>query len=109
MAQVLDHGYVELIEVWGSEERIIESARMSTNRGFNGWDKDEKLLRYLYENKHLTPFEQCGLTLEVQAPIFVVREWMRHRTQSYNELSGRYSEMPHLFYIPSIERLMNGK
>lgn len=134
--EILDHGYVELIEMWGSEERIIEAARMSTGRGFKGWgtrtlcklcgrykseatgDKvaeydstrcpnhdwetvvcgpgaadrwgqsitpdtvgDERLLKYLYTHKHMTPFEMAGMTIEVQAPIFVFREWHRHRTQ----------------------------
>jgi thymidylate synthase (FAD) len=136
---LLDHGYLKHIESWGSDERIIESARMSTNKGFQGWGftdckkcgwwkedvglphapncdhefethvGDEKLLRYLYEHKHLTPFEMCGLTIEVQAPIFVFREWHRHRTQSYNELSARYTELPNLFYIPDNERLMAAK
>lgn len=109
--KVLDHGYVRLIESWGSDERIIESARMSTNKGFLGWknedgsDKDLKLLKYLYQNKHMTPFEMGGLIIEVQAPIIVFREWHRHRTQSYNELSARYTELPNLFYIPNIERM----
>jgi len=107
--KVLDHGYVKYIEHWGSDARIIESARMSTSKGFQGWDTDAKLLTYLYNNQHLSPFESCGITIEVQAPIFVVREWQRHRTQSYNELSGRYTKMPDLFYIPSIDRLMAGK
>lgn len=114
MAEVLDHGYCNLIEKWGSDERIIESARMSTNKGFQGWGSpgksgDEKLLAYLWKHKHLTPFEMAGMTIEVQAPIMVFREWHRHRTQSYNELSARYTELPHLNYIPSIERLMAGK
>ena len=79
---ILDHGYLKLIEHWGSDERIIESARMSTNKGFLGWgtgDKpgDEKLLRYLYEHKHMTPFEMAGLIIEVKAPIMVFREWHR--------------------------------
>lgn len=107
--QVLDHGYVRCIESWGSDERIIESARMSTDKGFKGWPEDEKLLRFLWENKHLTPFEMGGLILEVQAPIFVFREWHRHRTQSYNELSARYTPLPDMYYVPSVERLMNGK
>jgi thymidylate synthase (FAD) len=102
---ILDHGYIGLIDRWGSDERIIESARMSTNKGFKGWDKDAKLLRYLYEHHHMTPFEMCGLTVEVQAPIFVFREWHRHRTQSYNELSARYTELPDLFYLPTRERV----
>lgn len=107
-------GYVEFIESWGSDERVIESARMSTGKGFKGWGTednpgDEKLLRYLWEHKHLTPFEMCGMTLEVQAPIFVFREWHRHRTQSYNEMSGRYTELPNLYYIPSEARLRGAK
>lgn len=129
---ILDSGYVELVEGWGSEEGIIEAARMSTGKGFLGWGSpqhstdcqntgelrelcgicggkpvgDEKLLRYLWMNKHATPFEMAGLTLEVQAPIFVLREWMRHRTQSFSELSSRYSPLPDVNYLPSMERLM---
>jgi flavin-dependent thymidylate synthase len=84
--EVLDHGYVELVESWGSEEGIIEAARMSTQKGFLGWGTeevpgDEKLLRYLWEHQHMTPFEMAGISIEVQAPIFVFREWHRHRTQ----------------------------
>ena len=67
---------------------------------------DEKLLRYLYENKHSTPFEFAGLTIEIQAPIFVFREWHRHRTQSYSEASARYAPLENLNYVPSVERLM---
>lgn len=112
--EVLDHGYVEHVETWGSDERIIEAARMSTAKGFQGWGTpeqsgDEKLLRFLWEHKHATPFEMAGLVIEVQAPIFVFREWHRHRTQSYNELSARYTELPDLFYVPSLERLMASK
>jgi thymidylate synthase (FAD) len=108
---VLDHGSVELVETWGSDERIVEAARMSTAKGFLGWGTpeqpgDEKLLRYLWEHKHATPFEMAGATFEVAAPIFVFREWHRHRTQSFNELSARYTPMPDVNYVPSIERLM---
>ena len=109
---VLDCGYVELVESWGSDERIVEAARMSTNKGFLGWGPkedgkpgDEKLLRYLYENHHATPFEMGGLIIEVQAPIFVFREWHRHRTQSYNELSARYTQMPNIHYVPDKSRV----
>lgn len=119
--EVLDHGYVEFIEAWGTghsgrddvigyphdyEVGIIEAARQSTQGSFRGWDQDAKLLAYLYNNKHMTPFEFAGMVLEVQAPIFVFREWHRHRTQSYNEASARYAPLPDLNYIPSIERLM---
>lgn len=142
MKQLLDHGYLELIETWGSDERIIEAARMSTDKGFLGWGPfkckhcdgsgvqfgegemglqrltcerchgsgkipgDEKLLRYLYAHNHSTPFEMAGMTIEVQAPIFVFREWHRHRTQSYNELSARYTPLPDVNYVPTIERLL---
>lgn len=134
--QVLDHGYLMHVESWGSDERIIEAARMSTSKGFQGWGPlcdacrcnvgyradqktcnqcgeplrpgDERLLRYLWEHKHATPFEMAGLIIEVQAPIFVFREWHRHRTQSYNELSARYTSLPDLNYVPSAERLMLG-
>lgn len=135
--ELLDHGYLEIIESWGSDERIIEAARMSTAKGFLGWGPmcdrcgesyggggdacprlgcdgrlakpgDEKLLRYLWDHKHSTPFEMAGLTCEVQAPIFVFREWHRHRTQSYSELSARYTPIPDVNYVPSVERLMLG-
>ena len=142
--KVLDHGYVKKITVWGSDQEIVEAARMSTDKGFLGWGPscskcgvrmvqvgpglfspadyergeqkecehnaekpgDEKLLRYLYEKKHSTPFEMAGMTIEVQAPIFVFREWHRHRTQSYSEMSARYTPLPDLNYIPSVERLL---
>jgi thymidylate synthase (FAD) len=137
---LLDHGYLTYIEHWGSDERIVESARMSTDGAFRGWGDpsdrceacqglgfvyaspihdetcsvcrgkkykpgDEKLLRYLWENKHASPFEMAGMTIEVQAPIFVFREWHRHRTQSYNELSARYTALPDRNYQPTVQRL----
>jgi thymidylate synthase (FAD) len=67
---------------------------------------DEKLLSYLYNNNHSTPFEMAGAIIEVQAPIFVFREWVRHRTQSFNELSARYTPLPELYYVPTLERCM---
>lgn len=144
MQTVLDHGYVKLIEHWGSDERVIEAARMSTDKGFLGWggargdcsvcgvsqfsvldgdnlfclnrqgvkhtwayvDGDEKLLSYLYKNAHHTPFEMAGMVIEVQAPIVVFREWHRHRTQSYNELSARYTPLPNANYMPTVERCL---
>lgn len=132
---LLDHGYVEVIDVLGSDQRIIEAARMSTDKGFLGWGPihpdsclasaygatiadctchdpkpgDENLLRYLYENKHASPFEFGELVIEVQAPIVVFREWQRHRTQSYNEMSARYTALPDLFYLPDIQRMMASK
>jgi thymidylate synthase (FAD) len=113
MVKILDHGYVDFVEHWGSDERIIEAARMSTDKGFKGWGDeenpgDEKLLEYLYKNKHATPFEMAGLVIEVKAPIFIFREWHRHRTQSYNEMSARYIPLPDENYVPTVERLVEG-
>jgi len=109
--KILDHGYVKEVESWGSDERIIEAARMSTDKGFQGWGTpespgDEKLLAYLMNNRHDTPFEMAGLVIEVQAPIFVFREWHRHRTQSYNELSARYTPLPDVNYFPTADRCL---
>ena len=109
--QILDHGYLQLVETWGSDERIIEAARMSTDKGFLGWGTpeepgDERLLAYLMKNRHDTPFEMAGLIVEVQAPIFVFREWHRHRTQAFNELSARYTPLPDMNYMPTAERCL---
>lgn len=110
--EVLDHGYVRLVEDWGHGEArvpeagIVEAARQSTQGGFRGWASDARLLRYLHEHKHSTPFEFAGMVIEVQAPIFVFREWHRHRTQSYSEMSARYAPVPDEHYLPTIERLM---
>lgn len=151
--EILDHGYIKAIEHWGSDERIVMAARMSTGKGFLGWGPncpnappgdeaahdlyecevggmgesypgiacracnhavdpkpgDEKLLRYLYENRHDTPFEMAGLVVEVRAPLFVFREWHRHRVPwSYNEASARYAPLPALDYLPAGERLARG-
>lgn len=113
MQKVLDNGYVNLVGSWGSDEQIIEAARMSTQKGFNGWGTtenpgDEKLLRYLWTHKHATPFEMAGMTIEVKAPIFVFREWHRHRTQSYNEMSARYAPLPNENYLPTVQRIVDG-
>lgn len=109
--QVLDNGYIEVVESWGSDERIVEAARMSTNKGFQGWGTfekpgDEKLLKFLYDHKHMTPFEMAGMTIEVQAPIMVFREWHRHRSFSYNEMSARYTPLPDVNYMPTPERCL---
>lgn len=118
---VLDHGYVEFVEAWDTgkdgvgcepdaihdfEVGLIEAARQSTQGNFRGWDQDAKLLKFLHDNKHATPFEFAGMVIEVQAPIFVFREWHRHRTQSYNEMSARYAPLPDINYVPSVDRMM---
>ncbi len=136
--KVLDHGYVETVAWMGTDETVVEAARMSTGKGFTDWDTvyectkcgyrspfadlgngfcledgrhepkriqgDARLLEFLYKNFHMSPFEQCELAVEVQAPLMVFREWQRHRTGQYNEFSGRYAQMPNLHYLPELER-----
>lgn len=97
-------GYAKLIESWGSDERIVEAARMSTRKGCQGWPQDERLLSYLLRNGHTSPFEMAGAHFEVRAPMFVIRQWQRHRTQSYNEESARYTRMVPENWQPSLER-----
>jgi len=90
--------------VWDKLDCPVCTVCNSPNKKYeNG---DEKLLAYLYNNKHMTPFEMAGMIIEVKAPIFVFREWHRHRTQSYNEMSARYTPLPDENYIPTVERLM---
>ena len=133
---ILDHGFIQLVESWGSDEAVICAARMSTDKGFLGWEPgecpvcegspgempeeggcracegkgsipgDKNLLKRLWDLKHSTPFEMAGATIEVQAPIFVFREWHRHRTQSFSEMSARYVPLPDFNYVPSVERLL---
>jgi len=111
--RVLDAGYVTLINWMGTEESVVEAARMSTSGGFVSWDPypdhpkgDAGLLTYLYREGHHTPFEMCELLLEVQLPILVMREFVRHRTLSFNELSARYTQMPNLHYVPPLDRMV---
>lgn len=97
---VLDHGLVRLVDSMGSDLSISRSARVSYDA--EGRPEDEKLIRYLLMNGHNTPFEAVTVTFEIKAPIFVFRQWHRHRTQSYNELSARYRELPEEFYVPDV-------
>lgn len=104
-------GYIKLIEYMGNDELIVESARMSTDKGFLGWGTpeepgDEKLLGHLIAHEHTSPFEMGEIIVEMKAPIFVAREWMRHRTQSYNELSARYTKMPDDNYLPPLSMVL---
>ncbi len=169
MKELLGNGYLKLVETWGSDERIVEAARMSTAKGFEGWGPlcascgddvfeiiedlgeedgvkrsnvnflhdavsidlvekrtgqvakcsscgavekkqgDEKLLKYLWTHDHGTPFEMAGATFEAKLPIFVCREWQRHRVPfGYNEASARYAPLPNEDYLPTVERLMAG-
>lgn len=113
LINVLDHGSVELVESWGSDEGIIAAARVSTQKGFLGWGDaqvpgDERLLRFLWTKQHLTPFEMAGATFSVTLPFFVIREWQRHRTQGFSEASARYGPIPDLHFLPTVERCLAG-
>lgn len=102
---ILDKGFVVLVDHMGSDDSIIEAARVSYQKGGKSTDRD--LMRYMFRNHHTSPFEQCEIQLHVKLPIFVVRQWQRHRTWSYSEISGRYSEMKDEMYIPSELRLQS--
>ena len=106
--KVLDHGLIRLVDSMGNDLSIVRSARVSYNAEWRtGEDsgKDEKLINYLVKNRHTSPMECVQFTFEVKAPIFVFRQWHRHRTWSYNEVSARYAELPEEFYIPSPEHI----
>lgn len=103
--KVLDHGLVRLVDHMGNDLSIIRAARVSYDADWRtGEDagKDEKLIGYLMKNHHTSPFEAVTFTFEVKAPLFVFRQWHRHRTWSYNEVSARYSELPEEFYVPEL-------
>ena len=100
---VLDHGFIRPIDYMGSDAAIVQAARVSYGRGTRRASDDRGLIRYLMRNRHSTPFEMCEIKLHVKLPIFVVRQWVRHRTANLNEYSARYSILDPEFYIPSQE------
>lgn len=97
---VLDHGFVRLVDYLGGDARIVQSARVSYGEGTKSVREDRALIDYLVRNKHTSPLEQVVLTFHVKMPIFVARQWIRHRTARLNEISGRYSVMRDEFYVP---------
>lgn len=103
----LDHGFVRLIDYQGGDSRIVQAARVSYAKGTKTLNEDKGLIRYLMRNAHTTPFEMVEMTFHAKLPIFVARQWIRHRTASVNEMSGRYSIMPEEFYTPNPEDLGN--
>lgn len=107
--KVLDHGFVRLIDWMGSDSRIIEAARISYKSPSKGDEADKKLLEYLYKNRHTSPFEMCKITFNIKMPIFVMRQFVRHRMQNLNEVSARYTELPDEFYIPEKWRKQDTK
>ena len=102
---VLDHGFVRVIDYMGDDAAICQAARVSYGRGTKSVQNDEGLIRYLMRHWHSTPFEMCEVKLHVKLPVFVARQWIRHRTANINEYSGRYSVMDREFYIPAEDKL----
>jgi len=102
---VLDHGFVRLVDYLGGDARIVQAARVSYGAGTKSVREDKGLIQYLYRNAHTSPFEQVQLTFHCKLPIFVARQWIRHRTARLNELSGRYSVMRDEFYVPAEKRV----
>jgi thymidylate synthase (FAD) len=106
--EVLDHGYLRYIDSMGSDLSIVRNARVSYDADWRAGENekgDVRLINYLARNGHNTPFESCTVTFEIKAPIFVFRQWHRHRTQSYNELSARYKALPTTYYIPELTQI----
>jgi thymidylate synthase (FAD) len=103
--QVLDHGFVRVIDYMGDDASIVQAARVSYGRGTRRVSEDAGLIRYLMRHRHSTPFEMCEIKYHVKLPIFVARQWIRHRTANVNEYSARYSILDREFYLPAPEHL----
>ncbi|MDR1375622.1 MAG: FAD-dependent thymidylate synthase [Holosporaceae bacterium] len=102
---VLDHGFIRVIDYMGTDSSIVQAARVSYGAGTKKAQEDRSLINYLMRHHHSSPFEMCEIKLHVKMPIFVARQWIRHRTASINEYSSRYSILNNEFYIPKIEQL----
>lgn len=102
---VLDHGFVRVIDYMGTDSAIVQAARVSYGRGTKMVNEDAGLINYLMRHRHSTPFEMCEIKLHVKLPMFVARQWIRHRTANVNEYSARYSILDREFYLPNPEHL----
>lgn len=102
---VLDHGFIRVIDYMGDDAAIVQAARVSYGRGTKRVQEDVGLIRYLMRHRHTTPFEMCEIKFHIKLPIFVARQWIRHRTASVNEYSARYSILDKEFYIPAPQHL----
>jgi thymidylate synthase (FAD) len=105
---LLDHGVVRLVDFMGNDESIVRAARVSYDAAWRAGEdegSDHRLIRYLWKHGHTSPFEAVTLTYEVKAPIFVLRQWHRHRVWSFNELSARYRELPEEYYLPDAAKI----
>lgn len=107
--RVLDKGFIRLVEFMGGDQGVVDSARVSYGSKSKGAEQDRKLIAYLMKHSHMTPFEHSVFKFHVSCPIFVMRQWIRHRMASYNEISARYTEMKDEFYIPSAWRAQDFK
>lgn len=105
MQKVLDHGFVRLVDKMGSDAAIVQAARVSYAEGTKTVRDDRSLIRYLMRHQHTSPLEMCELKFHCKMPIFVARQWIRHRTASTNEVSGRYSVLPQEYYVPARENV----
>lgn len=103
--EVLDHGFVRVIDYMGDDSAIVQAARVSYGRGTKKVLEDRGLIRYLMRHRHSTPFEMCEIKFHIKLPVFIARQWIRHRTANVNEYSARYSILDKEFYIPSLEQL----
>jgi len=106
---LLDHGFLRLVEFMGGDLAVVQAARVSYGQGTKGDEKDRKLIHFLLKNGHETPFEMALLKFHVKCPIFVARQWFRHRWSSFNEISGRYTELKYEFYVPERVRRQQAK
>jgi thymidylate synthase (FAD) len=106
-SNVLDHGFVKLVEFMGGDNRVVQSARVSFGSESKGEERDKKLIEYLLKHSHLTPFEHSIFQFHVKCPIFVARQWIRHRWGSFNEISSRYTQVKDEFYVPDEFRIQD--
>ena len=102
---VLDHGFVRVVDYMGDDAAVVQAARVSYGRGTRRVSEDSGLIRYLMRHRHSTPFEMCEIKYHIKLPIFVARQWIRHRTANVNEISARYSILDREFYLPAPEHL----
>ncbi len=102
---VLDHGFIRVVDYMGDDAAIVQAARVSYGKGTRQISNDRGLIRYLMRHRHTTPFEMCEIKFHVKLPVFVARQWIRHRTANVNEYSARYSILDKEFYIPAPEQL----
>src|SRR5499425_2390291 len=102
---VLDHGFVRVVDYMGDDAAIVQAARVSYGRGTRKVSEDQGLINYLMRHRHTTPFEMCEIKYHVKLPIFVARQWIRHRTANVNEYSARYSILDNEFYLPDRQHL----